>query len=138
MSAQLHELRAAAARRRQQTDGSRVPLQSPAASDCDADNMSLHSLRSAANSRRSNLSRHSQLMSVATTKSEQFDSTLSEYLRPSDLEPVSGKSWRAWSQRLVVVVASEEKLQVRKGNMLKIARGKVGGRNSTVRSLRTH
>ena len=86
MSAQLHELRAAAARRRHQNEGLRVPLQSPAASDCDADNMSLHSLRSAASSRQSNLSRHSKLMSVATAKSEQYDSTLSEYLRPTDLE----------------------------------------------------
>ena len=86
MSAQLHELRAAAARRRHQNEGLRVPLQSPAASDCDADNMSLQSLQSAASSRRSNLSRHSHLMSVASAKSEQYDSTLLEYLRPTDLE----------------------------------------------------
>ena len=50
----------------------------------------------------------------------------------------SGTSRRAWLYWLAVVVASEEKLQGRKENMLKAAKGKVGGRNSTIRILRTH
>ena len=50
----------------------------------------------------------------------------------------SGTSRRAWLYWLAVVVASEEKLQLRKGNMFKGAKRKVGGRNSTIRILRTH
>ena len=54
--------------------------------------------------------------------------------------PFSGTSTRqrAWLYWLAVVVASEEKLQLRKGNMFKGAKRKVGGRNSTLRILRTH
>ena len=76
MSAQLHELRAAAARRRQQSEGLRAPLQSPVVSDCDAESM--HSLRSAASSRRSHLSRSSTLTQVASAKSEPFTSVDSQ------------------------------------------------------------
>ena len=50
----------------------------------------------------------------------------------------SGTSRRAWLYWLAVVVASEEKLQLRKGNMFKGAKRKVGGRNNTIRILRTH
>ena len=56
-------------------------MPSPTPSEAD-----VQSLRSAASSRRSNISRTSQLVSATTVKSEQLDSALSEYLRPADLE----------------------------------------------------
>ena len=83
MSGLLQSLRADAARRRQQERGSQhgTPMPSPTPSEAD-----VQSLRSAASSRRSNISRTSQRVGEATARSEQLDSALSEYLRPSDLE----------------------------------------------------
>ena len=90
MSAQLQELRAAAARRRQQNEGPRVSLQSPAVSDYDAESM--HSLRSAASSRRSHLSRSSILTLMAIAKSDPFTSVQSQaesYVETEEKENVN-------------------------------------------------
>ena len=56
-------------------------MPSPTPSEAD-----VQSLRSAASSRRSNLSRMSQRVGEETARSEQLESALSEYLRPTDLE----------------------------------------------------
>ena len=85
MSQQLQDLRAAAAiRRQQQQEQSRAPLRSPDGFEFDV--ASVASLRSAASSRRSQMRRGSYLSHVATAKSEQFGSVISEYERPSELE----------------------------------------------------
>ena len=83
MSEQLQSLRADAARRRQQERESQrgTPMPSPTPSEAD-----VQSLRSAASSRRSNISRMSQRVGEETARSEQLESALSEYLRPTDLE----------------------------------------------------
>ena len=79
----MQSLRADAARRRQQERESQrgTPMPSPTPSEAD-----VQSLRSAASSRRSNISRASQYVSSTAAKSEQLESALSEYLRPADLE----------------------------------------------------
>ena len=75
MSQQLQALRAAAALRRQQSQQEqiRAPLRSPTGSEFDAS--SVASLRSAASSRRSHMSRTSTLLGMASAKSEAYVST---------------------------------------------------------------
>ena len=84
MSAQLQQLRADAAMRHQQLGEHHAPLQSPAASDFDT--QSVQSLRSAASSRRSHLSRSSVLTQMASAKSEQFDSVHSRVEEDEEFE----------------------------------------------------
>ena len=64
-------------------------MPSPAGSENDV--QSVASLRSAASSRRSNISRTSQRVGEATARSEKLESALSEYLRPSDLEDAEAR-----------------------------------------------